>query len=53
MDIFQDDMQQWGDRLNTAILIFKEQMDMILEARNNMARCQHIINQQNNQIAHL
>ena len=35
MDIFQDDTQQWNDRLNTATHIFKEQMDMILEARND------------------
>ena len=53
MDVFQDDMRQWDERLNTAALIFKEQMDMILEARNNVARCQHIITQKNNQIAHL
>ena len=39
MDIFQDDTQQWGDRLNAAVHIFKEQMDMILEARNDMVRC--------------
>ena len=37
MDIFQDNTQQWGNRLNIAIHIFKEQMDMILEARNDMA----------------
>ena len=42
MDIFQDDTQQWSDRLNAAIHIFKEQMDMILEARNDVARCQHM-----------
>ena len=53
MDIFQDDTQGWNDRLNTAIHIFKEQIDMILEARNNMTRCQHIITQQNTQIANL
>ena len=53
MDIFQDDTQQWGDRLNAAIHIFKEQMDMILETRNDVARCQHIIAQQNNQITNL
>ena len=53
MDIFQDDMQGWNDRLNTAVYIFKEQMDMILEARTDMARCQHIIIQQNTQIANL
>ena len=39
MDISQDDMQQWGNRLNAAILIFKEEMDMIIEARNNVERC--------------
>ena len=44
MDIFH---------LNIAVHIFKEQMDMILEARNNVARCQHIIAQQNTQIANL
>ena len=53
MDIFQDDTQGWNDQLNAAIHIFKEQMDMILEARNDMARCQHIIVQQNMQIANL
>ena len=42
MDIVQDDTHQWGDRLNAAIHNFKEQMDMILEARSDMARCQHI-----------
>ena len=46
-------MQQWSDRLNTAVHIFKEQMDMILEARNDVARCQCIIAQQTNQIVHL
>ena len=53
MDIFQDDTQGWNDRLNTAVQIFREQMDMILEARNDVARCQHIIAQQNTQIANL
>ena len=53
MDIFQDNTQGWNDRLNAAIQIFREQMDMILEARNNMARCQRIIAQQNTQIANL
>ena len=53
MNIFQNDMQQWSNRLNTAIHIFKEQMDMILEARNDIAICQHTIMQQNNQIVHL
>ena len=53
MDIFQGDTQGWNDRLNAAIQIFREQMDMILEARNNVARCQHIIAQQNMQIANL
>ena len=53
MDIFQNVDQDWGDKLNAAITIFKEQMQMILEARNDMARCQHIITQQNNQIVHL
>ena len=53
MDIFQDDTQGWNNRLNAAIQVFREQMDMILEARNNMARCQHIIAQQNTQIANL
>ena len=37
MDIFQDDTQGWNDRLNTVVQIFREQMDMILEARNDMA----------------
>ena len=53
MDIFQDDSQGWNDRLNAAVQIFREQMDMILEARNDVARCQHIIVQQNMQIANL
>ena len=53
MDIFQDDTQGWNDRLNTAIQIFREHLDMILEARNDMAHCQHIIAQQNMQIANL
>ena len=53
MDIFQDDSQGWNDRLNAAVQIFREQMDMILEARNDVARCQHIITQQNAQIANL
>ena len=53
MDIFHNDTQGWNDRLNAAIQIFREQMDMILEAKNNMARCQHIIAQQNMQIANL
>ena len=53
MDTFQDDTQRWNDQLNTAVYIFKEQMDIILEARNDVARCQHIIAQQNIQIANL
>ena len=53
MDIFQNDTQGWNDRLNAAIQIFREQMDMILEARNDMACCQHIIAQQNMQIVNL
>ena len=53
MDIFQNDTQQWGDRLAAAALIFKEQMKMIVKARDDVTRCQHIITQQNNQIAHL
>ena len=53
MDIFQDDMQGWNDQLNAAVHIFKEQMAMIFEARNNVVRCQHIIAQQNMQIANL
>ena len=53
MDIFQDDSQQWGDRLAAEALIFKEQMKMIVEARDDVTQCQHIITQQNNQIAHL
>ena len=53
MDIFQDDTQGWNDWLNAAVHIFKEQMDMILEARNDVARCEHIIAQQNTQIANL
>ena len=53
MDIFQDDFQEWNDRLNAAVQIFREQMDMILEARNDVACCQHIIAQQNMQIANL
>ena len=53
MDIFQDDFQEWNDRLNAAVQIFREQMDMILEARNDVAYCQHIIVQQNMQIANL
>ena len=53
MDIFQDDMQQWDDRLAVAALIFKEQMKMIIEARDDVMRCQHIITQQNNKIVHL
>ena len=53
MDIFQDDTQGWNDCLNTAVQIFREQMDMIIEARNNVAHCQHIIAQQNTQIANL
>ena len=51
MDIFQDDMQQWGDRINAAVLVFREQMEMIIEARNNVAQCQQVIMQQANQIA--
>ena len=53
MDIFQDDTQGWNNRLNAAVQIFREQMDMLLEARNNMTRCQHIIAQQNMQITNL
>ena len=53
MDIFQDDTQEWNDWLNTAVHIFKEQIDIILEARNNVVRCQHIIVQQNMQITNL
>ena len=53
MDIFQDDSQGWNDHLNAVVQIFREQMDMILEARNDVARCQHIIAQQNTQIANL
>ena len=53
MDIFQDNMQERNDRLNAAIYISKKQMDMILEARNNVMRYQHIITQQNMQIANL
>ena len=53
MDIFQDDSQGWNDQLNAAVQIFRKQMDMILEARNDVARCQHIIAQQNTQIANL
>ena len=53
MDIFQDDTQQWDDRLAVAALIFKEQMKMIIEARDDVMRCQHIITQQNNKIVHL
>ena len=53
MDIFQDDTQGWNDCLNAVVQIFREQMDMILEARNDMARCQHIIAQKNTQIANL
>ena len=53
MDIFQDDSQGWNDRLNAAVQIFREQMDMILEARNDVPWCQHIIAQQNTQIANL
>ena len=37
MDIFQDDTQEWNDHLNAVVHIFKEQMDMILEARNDVA----------------
>ena len=53
IDIFQDNTQQWGNRLAAATLIFKEQMKMIVKARDDVTRCQHIITQQNNQIAHL
>ena len=53
MNIFQDDTQGWNDWLNAVVQIFKEQMDMILEARNDVAQCQHIIAQQNTQIANL
>ena len=53
MDIFQDNSQGWNDHLNAAVQIFREQMDMILEARNDVAQCQHIIAQQNTQIANL
>ena len=51
MEIFQDDTQQWGDRINAAVLVFREQMEMIIEARNNVAQCQQVIMQQANQIA--
>ena len=53
MDIFQDDTQEWNDCLNAAVQIFREQMDMILKARNDVARWQHIIAQQNTQITNL
>ena len=53
MDIFQDNTQGWNDCLNAVVQVFREQMDMILEARNDMERCQHIIAQQNMQIANL
>ena len=53
MDIFQDDAQGWNDRLNAAVQIFREQMDMILEARNDVAHWLYIIAQQNTQIANL
>ena len=53
MDTFQDDTQGWNNQLNTAVYIFKEQIDIILEARNDVARCQHIIVQENMQIANL
>ena len=53
MDIFQDNTQGWNNHLNAMVHIFKEQMDMILEARNDIAQCQHIIVQQNTQIANL
>ena len=43
MDIFQDDTQGWNNYLNAVVQIFKEQMDMILEDRNDVACCQHII----------
>ena len=53
MDIFRNDTQQWNNRLNAATHIFKEQMNIILEARNDVVRCQHIIAQQNIQIVNL
>ena len=53
MDIFQDNTQQWGNRINAAVLVFRKQMEMIIEARNNMAQCQQVIMQQANQIVHL
>ena len=53
MDIFQDVDQDWSNRLNAAISIFKEQMQMILEARQEVVQCQHIITQQVNQTARL
>ena len=51
MDIFQDDTQQWGDRINAAVLVFREQMEITIEARNNVVQFQQIITQQANQIA--
>ena len=51
MDIFQDNTQQWGDRINAVVLVFREQMEMIIEGRNNVVQCQQIITQQANQIA--
>ena len=53
MDFFQDANQQWKDKLNAAVAIFKEQPNMILEARNNVVRYQQVITQQVNQIAYL
>ena len=50
MDIFQGDMQQWSNRINAAVLMFRKQMKMIIEARNNMVQCQQVIMQQANQI---
>ena len=43
MDIFQDNTQQWGDRINAVVLVFREQMEMIIEGRNNVVQCQQII----------
>ena len=40
MDIFQDDTQQWGNRINAEVLVFREQMEVIIKARNNIAQCQ-------------
>ena len=43
MDIFQDENQDWGNRINAAVLVFREQMEMIIEARNTVVQCQQII----------